>query len=149
MTAMSRIDSSWSEIWFYKGSKRQKDCISKHHIGRALVWSRRSLGLPFIGCVISIESTSQIRGISTTLGASTLDLLLRKICTLFVPQVFNKCFNVFLLPSVLCIAISPKFLLSGLPTSFFSYLSFPELALSSTSPHMCMRSVHYIPDGRQ
>jgi hypothetical protein len=25
---------------------------------RALIWSRRSLGLPLIGCVISMESTS-------------------------------------------------------------------------------------------
>jgi hypothetical protein len=28
ITAMSRIDSSWSVIWFCEGSRRQKDCIS-------------------------------------------------------------------------------------------------------------------------
>jgi hypothetical protein len=78
-----------------------------------------------------------------------LDLLQRKICTLFVLQVFNKCFIVLLLPSLLCIVISPKFLLSGLSTSFFSYLSFPEPALSLTSPYMCMRSVHYVLDDQQ
>jgi hypothetical protein len=78
-----------------------------------------------------------------------LNPLLRKICTLFVPQVFNKCFIVFLWPSLLCIAIPPKFLFSGLPTSFFSYLSFLEPALSLTSPHTCMKSVHYVMGGRQ
>jgi hypothetical protein len=26
--AMSRIDSSWSTIWFCDGSRRQKDCMS-------------------------------------------------------------------------------------------------------------------------
>jgi hypothetical protein len=77
-----------------------------------------------------------------------LDPLLRKICTPFVLQVLNKCFIVLLLPSFLCIAISPKFLLSGLLTSFFSYLSFPEPALSLISPHTCMGSVHYIPGDR-
>jgi ribosomal protein L17 len=28
ITTMSRIDSSWSAIWFHEGSRRQKDCIS-------------------------------------------------------------------------------------------------------------------------
>jgi hypothetical protein len=28
ITVMSRIDSSWSVIWFCEGSRRQKDCIS-------------------------------------------------------------------------------------------------------------------------
>jgi hypothetical protein len=137
-----------SAIWFYKGSRGKKDCISLRRIVRALTWSRRSLGLPLIGCVISTESMSRIHGISTTLGASTLDPLLKKICTLFVFQVLNKCFIMLLLPSFLCIAISPKFLLSGLLTSFFSYLSFPELALPLTSPHTCMRFVHYVLGGR-
>jgi hypothetical protein len=147
ITVMSRTNSLWSVIWFYE-RRRQKDCINEHRIGRALTWSRLSLGLLLIGCVISTESTSQICCILTTLGAITLDSLLRKICALFVPQVFNKCFIVFLLPSLLYIAISPKFLVSGLPTSFFSYLSFLVPTLSLTSPHTCMRPVHYVPGGR-
>jgi hypothetical protein len=56
----------------------------------------RSLGLLLIGCVISTELTSRIRGISIILGASMPNLPLRKICILFVPQVFNKYFILFL-----------------------------------------------------
>jgi hypothetical protein len=56
----------------------------------------RSLGLHLIGCVISTELTSRIRGISIILGASMPNLPLRKICILFVPQVFNKYFILFL-----------------------------------------------------
>jgi hypothetical protein len=48
-----------------------------------------------------------------------------------------------------CISSSNNFLLNGLPTSFFSYLSFSEPALSPTPPHTCIRSVHYVSGGRQ
>jgi hypothetical protein len=43
-----------------------------------LIWSSRSPDLLLIGCVISTESTSRIRGISITLGISTPNPLLKK-----------------------------------------------------------------------
>jgi hypothetical protein len=47
-------------------------------IGRAPIWSRRSLGLHLIGCVILMELTFLTHGTSTPLGVSMLDALLNK-----------------------------------------------------------------------
>jgi hypothetical protein len=84
----SRIGFSWSAIWFCVGNRRQKASTSYHRIGRAPIWSRRSLDLYLIGCVISTESTSQTCGTSTSLGASMLEASLNKdMCSFCIPSI--------------------------------------------------------------
>jgi hypothetical protein len=146
---MSRTCFSWSAIWFCVGNRRQKASTSYHHIRRAPIWSRRSLGLHLIGCVILTELTFLTHGTLTSLGISTLDALLNKdMYSFYVISIQYKYSSCVLLRPY-CVSRILLYFSKRFADQFFLLLEFLRAGTVSNSSHTCTRSALYVLGGRQ